>query len=91
LTQAIFLALVALGSGLTVSVWWAWQTAGTLTAGDPREIWMAVTWLTAAMSLVAWQLEGHRGRWAAGLALAAALYVGFGLVFLTYLQSLLGI
>jgi hypothetical protein len=36
-------------------------------------------------------LEGHRGRWAAGLALAAALYVGFGLVFLTYLQSLLGI
>jgi ABC-type transport system involved in cytochrome c biogenesis permease subunit len=91
LTQAIFLALVALGSGLTVAVWWSWQTTGTLTAGDPREVWMAVTWLTAAMSLVAWQLEGRRGRWAAGLALVAALNVGFGLVFLTYLQSLLGI
>ena len=91
LTQAIFLALVALGSGLIVSVWWAWKTAGTLIAGDPREVWMAITWLTAAMSLVAWELEGHRGRWAAGLALVAALNIGFCLVFLTYLKSLLGI
>jgi ABC-type transport system involved in cytochrome c biogenesis permease subunit len=91
LTQAIFLALVALGGGLTVSVWWAWQTGGTLTGGDPREVWMAITWLAAAMSQLAWQLEGHRGRWAAGLALVAASSVVFGLVLLTQLQSLLGI
>jgi hypothetical protein len=91
LTQAIFLALVALGGGLTVSVWWAWQTAGTLTSGDPRELWLAITWLTAAMSLLAWLLEDHRGRWVAGLALVAALNASFCLVFLTYLQGLLGI
>lgn len=91
LTQAIFWALVALGGGLTVSVWWAWQTAGTLTSNDPRELWLAVTWLTAAMSLLAWQLEDHRGRWAAGLALVAALNATFCLVLLPHLQSLLGI
>lgn len=91
LTQAIFVALVALGGGLTVSVWWAWQAAGTLTSGDPRELWLAITWLTAAMSLLAWQLEGHRGRLAAGLALVAALNATFCLVLLPHLQSLLGI
>ena len=91
LAQAIFLALVALGSGLTVSVWWAWRTMGTLTSGDPREMWMAIAWLAAAMSQLAWHLEGHRGRWVAGLAFVAASCVVFCLLFLAQLQILLGI
>jgi hypothetical protein len=83
LTQAISLALVTLGSGLALSVWWAWQTTGTLSGGDSRDLWIGVTWLAAAMSQLAWQLEGYRGRWAAGLALVAASGVVFFLGFLT--------
>ena len=51
---------------------------------------MAVAWLTAAMSLLAWQLDGRRGRWAAGLALVAAAAVLVGLFFPVGL-SLVGI
>ena len=91
LIQAVFLALVALGSGLVVSVWWAWRTVGTWVGSDPREGWMAIAWLVAAMSLLAWQLGGRRGkimsggRWAAGLALVAAATVVFGLLNLVQL------
>lgn len=90
LTQGIFLALVFLGGGLVLGVWWAWQTMGSLTGGDPRELWMAAIWLAAAMSQLAWQLEGQRGRWAAGLALAATSGVVLCLVLLPQMQSLLG-
>jgi hypothetical protein len=81
LTQAVILALVALGGGLILGVWWAWRTSGLLAVGNPREVWMAVAWLTAAMSLLAWQLDGSRGRWPAGLALVAAAAVLVGLLF----------
>jgi hypothetical protein len=90
LTQATLLAVVALGAGLIIGVWWAWQTVGLLAAGNPRDAWMAVAWLTTAMSLVAWQLDGRRGRWAAGLALVAAAAVFVGLLFPVDL-SLVGI
>ena len=81
LTQASILALVALGVGLLVGVSWAWQTSGLLAGSNPREVWMAVAWLATAMSLLAWQLDGRRGRWAAGLALVAAAAVLVGLLF----------
>lgn len=90
LTQAIYLALVALGGGLTVSVWWAWRAVGAWPGGDPRETWMAITWLLAAMSLLAWRLEGRRGRWVVGLAEMAAASVLFGLLILADLQRILG-
>ena len=90
LTQAAILALVALGGGLIISVWWAWRTSGLLGGGNPREVWMAVAWLTAAMSLLAWQLDGRRGGWAVGLALVAAAAVLVGLFFPVGL-SLVGI
>lgn len=80
LTQATFLALVALGGGLTVSVWWAWRTVGLLATGDQHLAWLAVTWLIAGMSLLAWHLETHRERWAAGLATLAATIVLIGLL-----------
>jgi hypothetical protein len=80
LTQAIFLALVALGGGLTVSVWWAWRTVGMLAAGDPHLVWMVIVWLVTGMSLLAWKLEAHRERWVAGLAILAAAIVLFGLL-----------
>lgn len=91
LSQAVFLALVALGSGLAVGVWWAWQTVGMLTAGDPRQGWMAVAWLVTSMSLWAWQLEGRRERWAAGFAMAAAATVLFGLLGSVEMERLLGL
>ncbi len=90
LTQATFLALVTLGSGLTVGVWWAWRTVGTLTGGDPREGWMAIAWLVSAMGLSAWQLQNWRGRWAASLAIVAAVVVLVALVAVTNPQRLLG-
>jgi hypothetical protein len=88
LIQATFLALVALGSGLIVSVWWAWRTVGTWLGGDSHEGWMAIAWLVAAMSLLAWQLGSRRGklmsgrRWAAGLAVVAEATVVLGLLIL---------
>jgi hypothetical protein len=75
LTQASILAVVALGSGLIISAWWAWRTSGLLVGGTRREGWIAVAWLSAAMSLITWQLDGRRGRWAIGLALVAAAAV----------------
>lgn len=80
LTEATFLALLAIGAGLMVSGWWAWRTVGMLAAGDPREMWMAATWLVTAVSLSAWQLKARRGRWAAGLAVLAAVMVIAGLL-----------
>ncbi len=81
LAQATLLALVVLGSGLVISAWWAWQTPSLLGNGNPRQVWMAVAWLITATSLLAWQLDGRRGRWAAGLALAAAAAVLVGMLF----------
>jgi hypothetical protein len=80
LTQAIFPALVALGGGLTVSVWWAWRTVGTLATGDPGLVWLVIAWLIAGTSLLAWQLEAHREGWAAGLATLAAAILLLGLL-----------
>lgn len=80
LTQAVFLAMVVLGGGLTVSVWWAWRTVGMLTGGDPHQGAVAIVWLVAGMSLLAWKLEDHRGRWATGLAILAAATVLLGLL-----------
>jgi hypothetical protein len=80
LTQALFLALVALGGGLTVSVWWAWRTVGTLATGDLHLVWLVIACLIAGMSLLAWQLEAHRERWVAGLATLASAVVLLGLL-----------
>ena len=70
------LALVALGGGLAVSIWWAWQTVGQVAGSDPRIGWLAVAWLLAAMSRQIWRLGWVPARWAAGLSLAAALVAG---------------
>jgi hypothetical protein len=91
LTGATFLALVAIGGGLTIGVWWAWQTVGGLSSGDPREGLMAVTWLVSAMSLSAWQLGIWRGRWAAGLAIMSAGMVLVGLLAVANGQLVLSI
>jgi hypothetical protein len=88
LRQAMGWALIFLGAGLTVSVWRAWRTLGLLTSGDPREAWLASTWLIGGASLLSWQLEQRRGRWALGLAVVAAVaaFVGlFAAVDLSYL------
>lgn len=90
LVRATMLALVALGSGLIVGLWWAWQTLGTQTSGDPRAEWMAVTWLLAAMSLLAGQLERHTRWWVIGLAVLAASNMLFGWLLLVGVQDLLG-
>lgn len=87
--QAAMLALVTLGSGLTISLWWAWRTLGTLTSGDPRAEWMALTWLLTAMSLLAGQLDRHRKRWVSGLVVVAASSLLFGWLLLVGVQDLL--
>lgn len=81
LAQATVLALVALGSGLVISAWWAWRASGLPGGGNPRRVWMAVAWLFVATSCLAWQLDSRRGRWAAGLALVAAAAVLVGVLF----------
>jgi len=91
LMEAIVWGLAALGGGLTVGAWWAWRALGGITTGDPREVWMAITWLVAAMSLLAWQLESRKGRWAAGLAVAATACMLFGLLFVIELRQLAGV
>lgn len=81
MAQATTLALVALGSGLIISAWWAWRTSGLLADGDPRQVWMAIAWLITAGSYLAWQLDGRRVRWSTGLALAASAAVLVGVLF----------
>jgi hypothetical protein len=41
---------------------------------------MAVAWLITAMSVLAWQLDTRRSRWAAALVLVAAIAVLIGLL-----------
>lgn len=91
LREAVSLALVTLGSGLVTGVWWAWRTVGRLAGGDPREGWMAVTWLVAALSLLSWRLEKHPGWWAAALAVVAAAAAIVGLLAIVEVRRALGI
>ena len=81
LAQAASLGLLALGSGLIFSAWWAWRASGRLADGSPRQVWMAIAWLITATSLLAWQLDSRRVRWAVGLALAASAAVLAGMFF----------
>jgi hypothetical protein len=82
LKEATFLSLVVLGAGLAVSAWWAWEAGGTvaiasgaLTFGSNGDglLWVAITWLVAAMSHVARRIGKKWGRWTAGLAIAMAV------------------
>lgn len=91
LKQAIALALVALGGGLTVNVWSAWRTAGTLTGGDPRVGWIAIAWLIAIMSLLARRTGKRWGRWTASLAAAAAAVAILSLLAVTDLRGFPGL
>jgi hypothetical protein len=88
--QSTLLALLLLGSGLVVSIWWAWLTIGRLTGGDPRDVWMGIAWLVAASSWLAWKLEQEAGRWTAGLTVLAAATAVFGLLAMPDLYRLLG-
>ena len=88
--EATLLALVALGGGLVAGMGRAWWTLGTVAGDDPRVAWFAATWLLAAASALARYLPERRGRWAAGLAVTAAVSAIFGLVFLGDVRHLLG-
>jgi hypothetical protein len=90
LAQSTNLALVFLGSGLALSTWSAWHSAGDLTSCDPREAWMALAWLVTATGSLARFLERGWRRWTAGLAVLAAAVALFGLLGLTDVRSLLG-
>lgn len=88
--EAVLLALVALGGGLVASIGLSWWTLGTVAGDDPRVVWLAITWLFVATSAVARHLDRWWGRWAAGLAVAAAASAIFGLVILGDVRHLLG-
>jgi hypothetical protein len=91
LKGATALTLVVLGAGLLVTAWWAWQTMGLLSSGDPREGWMAVAWIVAAMSWLGWWLSERGSRWAAVLAGLAALVAIWSLLPSIAPYQLLGI
>lgn len=91
LVRGTLLAVLALGGGIVIGLWWARQSTGTLAAAEPRESWMGVVWLLAVMSLMAWQLDRQAERWAAGLALFAATAALFGLLALPDLQNWIGV
>lgn len=82
--------LVILSIALTLTAVWSWRTMGALTSGDPRETWMAATWLIAAMSVQAWHLPSRPARWAACLAVAAAGIALFALLALPDLVRVIG-
>jgi hypothetical protein len=83
------LALLAVGGGLTVGAWWAWQTSGGLAGSDPRQGWMAAALLLTAASLLGWRLEKHAVQWVAVLAVLAGAAALFGLLAAPGLQRLL--
>ncbi len=84
------LVLSLLGLGLLVGMWWNWQTVGGLIGGDPRAGWMAVTWLIAAMSWLAWRLADRGRFWALIFAVLAAAAGVVGLMAGPQLPHLLG-
>lgn len=88
LANATLGTLVILGGGLALAAWWSWRSGSSLAAGDPRQTWMGATWLAAAMSLLAWQLERRGERTATALAVLAAAMALFGLLALPDLQRL---
>jgi hypothetical protein len=85
------LAAFALGAGLIVGVWWAWQATGLLVGGDPREVWMVAAWLVVTMSLWTGRLGERAGRWAAILAVVAAVLTTTGLLAAPDLIRILGL
>jgi hypothetical protein len=89
--QATALALVALGGGLTVNIWSAWRTAGTLTGGDSRVGWIAIAWLIATMSLLPRRTGKRWGRWTASLVVVAAAVAIVSLLAVMDLRGYLGL
>jgi hypothetical protein len=84
---ATALACVALGAGLTIALWWAWQTSGALDESDPRRVWAAAATVLAIASLWAVRLGRQSGRWSAALAGVAAALAITGLLAGTLLQQ----
>jgi hypothetical protein len=87
---ATTLTLVLLGGGLLVGLWWTWRTLGRLVGDDPRWGWMAVAWLLAATSGLAWRLARRGGYWAAALAVLAAVAANSGMLAAAQLQQWFG-
>jgi hypothetical protein len=80
LKQATAWALISLGAGLTLSIWWAWRILGRFASDGVQVEWIAVVWLIAGMSMLA-RRTGNRGlRWTASLAIVAALVVVLGML-----------
>lgn len=94
LRQATSLALLFLGGGLLAGAFWSWRTTGALdpvsSSGDARLGWMAVAWLLAAASHLAWQLRHRSTVWAGVLAILGMSSGMLGLLALSDLLRLLG-
>jgi hypothetical protein len=88
LSQATMVALLALGIGLVLTVYWSWQTAGRLGNDGPLLIWMAITWLFAAMTSIARKLPRHWVGSQAILGVATAGTALYGLLAFLHLPAL---
>jgi hypothetical protein len=90
LDWAAGLALATLGGGLLAGALWSLRTYGSLASGDPRQGWMAATWLLAAASLLAERVRRGAALQAAVLAMLAAAAGIVGLLAGPDLLRLLG-
>ena len=90
LKHALALSLVTLGAGLVLGVWLSWRSAGFLTSGSAHAGWAAGAALIVAMGLLARRTGERWGRWAAGLAVLAAVVAALGILAVTDLCALPG-
>jgi hypothetical protein len=88
LAQATSLALLALGAGLALAVWWSWRAVGMLAGNDARHGWLAIAWLLLVMSSLAWRLSSRPLRWAASLAVLASVTASASLLLIPMLGSI---
>jgi hypothetical protein len=89
LVQTNMLALLSLGFGLVLGIFWSWQTTGSLSSGDTGMAWMASIWLLAAMTNLARALQRHWLAWLVILAVVSASAAIGGLLIPPFLPGLL--
>ena len=80
LKRATELAMVSLGAGIVVGLWWSWRLLGSSAVGGPGDGWAILALLVATMSYLVRRTGGRWGHWVGGLILAATAVSLLGLL-----------